>query len=311
MKRNAENWLRAPNVNPRWCLGVVVFWSIILGLLSQTQLASDITNKITLSSYFKFRNYLEKNQEIDKRIKVFAFDDRSVFALKRPSLTMLEWINLIKEIDKQKPKMIIFDLMFSILNIPEAEYDATMSALRDLDSVNAKIVTGSYSSVSKNRIRKEIALDDPDFNPRSYLKLPSNKEQLQLKNYETVSFNKNDKYILGPDQRLRPHLDHIGNIEYDHSGGAVFYPFIKVSNEYVLPHLMMYASKSVEFYRGNIYVNRKLLPVKEDNSAYINYAAPLTYYKKIKPMIRLLDDRTRANPVSPIIAGKLPVPELL
>ena len=72
MKRNAENWLRAPNVNPRWCLGVVVFWSIILGLVSQTQLVSDITNKITLSSYFRFRNYLEKNQSIDKRVKSFC-----------------------------------------------------------------------------------------------------------------------------------------------------------------------------------------------------------------------------------------------
>ena len=140
MKRNAENWLRAPNVNPKWCLSVVIFWSILLGLLGQTQFANDITNKVTLSSYFRFRNYLGKNQDIDPRIKVFAFDDRSVFKLNRPNLTMLEWINLIKDLDKQKPKMIIFDLMFSILNIPDAEYEATMAGLKDLQNINAKIV---------------------------------------------------------------------------------------------------------------------------------------------------------------------------
>ena len=237
--------------------------------------------------------------------KVFAFDDRSVFALKRPSLTMLEWINIIKEIDKQKPKMIIFDFLFSILNIPEAEYDATLLALKDLDDVNAELVAGAYSSISKNRIRKEMSLDNPDFNPKSYLKLPSKREQLQLKNYETVSFDKNDKYILGPDPRLIPYLDHIGNIQYDSTGGAVFYPFTKVDNEYVLPHLMMYSSKSLEFYRGNIYANRKLLPVKKDNSAYINYSSPLTYYKKIKPMIRLIDEGTRAKTVSSINKGDI------
>ena len=104
MKRNPENWLRSPNVNPKWCLGVVIFWSIILGFLSQSQLAKDIDNKVTLSSYFRFKNYVGQNQNIDSRIKVFAFDDRSVFRMGRPSLTMLEWINVIKRLTPENPK---------------------------------------------------------------------------------------------------------------------------------------------------------------------------------------------------------------
>ena len=58
MKRNTAKWLRAPNVNARWCLGVVLFWSIVFGLFGTTQLALDITNKVTMSSYFRFRNYI-------------------------------------------------------------------------------------------------------------------------------------------------------------------------------------------------------------------------------------------------------------
>ena len=272
-------------------MGVVIFWSIILGFLSQSQLAKDIDNKVTLSSYFRFKNYVGQNQNIDSRIKVFAFDDRSVFRMGRPSLTMLEWINVIKKIDTRKPKMIVFDLMFSILNIPDVEYEETLKALEELKDVNAKLVTGSYSTKQKSRIRQSVDLQNTDFDPRTYLKLPADKDKLNLKNFETVSYDKNDKYILGPDSRLLRYLDHIGNIEYDKSGGAVFFPFTKVADDYVLPHLMMYAADSVEFYRGNIYVNRKLMPVKKDNTSYVNYASPMTYYKKIRPMINLLNPK--------------------
>ena len=61
-----------------------------LGLSGQTHLAKDITNKITLSTYFRVRNYLDMGPKIDEKFAVYAFDDSSVFRLNRPSLTMLE-----------------------------------------------------------------------------------------------------------------------------------------------------------------------------------------------------------------------------
>ena len=57
------------------------------------------------------------------------------------------------------------------------------------------------------------------------MKFPSNKSKLRLNNFETPTYYVGDKYILGPDKRLRPYLDHIGNIAYDYDGGGVFFSF--------------------------------------------------------------------------------------
>ena len=77
--------------------------------------------------------------------------------------------------------MIVFDLMFSILNIPESEEEETVKALKSLKDINATIVTGAFSSPVKQRLRPAVSPLAKDFQLKSYFKLPNNRENLKLK----------------------------------------------------------------------------------------------------------------------------------
>ena len=104
---------------------------------------------------------------------------------------------------------------------------------------------------------------------------------------------------------FRSYVDHIGNISYDYSGGGVFYPFIKVGKDTVLPHLMVYAADSIEFYKGNVYLNKKLLPLRQDKSSFVNYSKPMSYFKKITPIVNLLDSKKKMKTLAKIKEGDI------
>ena len=84
-----------------------------------------------------------------------------------------------------------------------------------------------------------------------------------------------------------------------------FFPFIKVGKDHVLPHLMTYAADKMEFYRGNIYLDKKIVPLKSNNSSFVNYSKPMDYYKSIRPIKSLVDPKKKAKTLSKIKEGDI------
>ena len=60
---------------------------------------------------------------------------------------------------------------------------------------------------------------------------------------------------------------------------------------------MTYAADKMEFYRGNIYLDKKIVPLKSNNSSFVNYSKPMDYYKSIRPIKSLVDPKKeKQNP---------------
>ena len=251
---NKVKWLQQPNVSHTWAAITVVIWVALLFVFQDTQLATDIENKVSLPSYFRFRDEVNKSPKLHPKIKIYGVDDSTVSWLKSPSLTIEQWSTLLQEVDLRKPKAIVIDAMFSIANIPSERKEESLLAIEALKNLSTPVIVGAFAAPQAVPYRKKISLDNPNFKLKNYVHLPENFYSDPNKVAKGLHlFPARGANIYGPDPRLRPYFRKVGQILY--SGDSRFIPFLRIDDKTAIPHFMVYVDEDPKFYKGSLFAS--------------------------------------------------------
>ncbi|SMF55493.1 adenylate/guanylate cyclase domain-containing protein [Pseudobacteriovorax antillogorgiicola] len=283
-------WLQQPNVSHTWALTSVLIWVGLLFAFQDTQIASDVDNKISLPSYFRLRHELSKGPELHKKIKVFGVDDSTVSWLKSPNLTMEQWSQLLLDIDRRKPKAIIIDAMFSIANIPSDRVAESQQAIEAMSAIESRVIVGAFAAPKVVPFRQKISLDNPAYELKNYIHLPENLYSDPEKVARSLNlYPARGGHIYGPDPVLRPYFKHVGQILY--SGNSRFIPFLRIDDTTAIPHFMIFADDEPKFYKGKLYLRKAKISTYEDGTAPINFNSFRYYLGKTTALRFLMEDR--------------------
>ena len=290
-------WLQEPNIGPLWAGICIGLWVLALQLFQGSQFAKDIETSLTAPSLFSLRDAWGNSPQVSDKIKVYGVDDSTVSWLNSPFLSTDQWVQLIRLIDRRKPKAIIIDSLFSIANDSYNKY-----SLKGLGVVTTPIYVGSFSTPRKIPYRPAISLNRTSFQLNRYIYeseqyTPSPKgEYLQnLRIYKSK-----DKFLYGPDPAFRRYFKNIGQILY--YGDGRFIPFLKMNNRVAIPHLMLQIDDSAKFYQGQLYVNQSKLSTYKDGTAPINFSSMNHYMGKTKAL-RVLLDKNKNQSIQSIQEG--------
>ena len=299
---NKVKWLQKPNVSNTWALVSVLVWVSLVMSILDTQFAMDIESKISLPAYFRVRDSLGKSPKLNEKIKVYGVDDSTVSWLKSPTLTMEQWAKVFGDIDKRNPKAIFVDGMFSIANIPKEREKETISAIKSMANIKTKLVVGAFAAPIKVPFRKELSLDNPDYQIENYIYLPEGQKKNSQEYIDSLNlFKSRGAQMYGPDPMLRPYFTHMGQILY--SGNSRFIPFLRLTRNIAIPHLMVFADDEPKFHKGHLYLRKAKVPTYDDGTAAINFNTFRYYLKRSKPLRLLMNEKFSKKNLNDIKKG--------
>ncbi|MCB9229589.1 MAG: SpoIIE family protein phosphatase [Deltaproteobacteria bacterium] len=291
----------------------VLSWSSLIMLLQHSQTGSFINHRIATVLDFRVRDYLGKNPPISPKIKIFGFDDKTFSVMQRPELYIDEWALCIKRLSEYQPKIIIIDKLFSVLYDPHESYQKTITTIKQ---AGVPVVVGSFVSANK------IAFRDPlDYHQTLY-HIPSAEKQgirleksnLNLQNKPGEQFYPEDKlwwgsgdpyryfsdfreqHAYGPAPLLRNAFTWVGHLQY--AGNIHISPFIRIDNDYWIPHASLLAADSYSVQEGSAFVNNQKLFLNDHGEIMVNLSPVSAYYKKIRRISLLLDPPRESRPLA-------------
>ena len=276
---NIVKWSSAISI--LWFLAITLFWNFNL-FEHVNQISSDID--------YRVRNSLKKGPHLSEKIKIYAFDDKSVKKLQRTDLYIDEWASILEVIAKSKPRKIIVDKLFSIQNDP---YNRIEDAANKIRKIKSNIAIGGVSAPSPIKFREPIDFEyagikfrtekDNKQKSSSNFRIASLGEQAAI---ETLVSDRSQFYFYGPAKNLVSAFPNIGMINYGGKGKIV--PFMQTKEKHILPHLSLYAANVVEIKNNQIFIDGYELILNRDKSIHINLSSLQEYQKKTRRMQSLL-----------------------
>jgi len=88
-------------------VGVVVMAFVIMAIIQQSLLGSELRYRSETVSYFNLRDRLTYTPELMPNVQIFVYDDPTVANTARFDLSQTDWINVLKAIDQRHPAAIV------------------------------------------------------------------------------------------------------------------------------------------------------------------------------------------------------------
>ena len=302
MNHYDQNWLQRPNVTYGRVLVIVCCWVILLLLFDQTRFAADIENKLSNPFLFRTRDQMGLSPVLDGKIKVLVVDDKSVAWMKSPELSLDQWVNLLVAIDRQKPKAIIIDKMFSMLNTSGKKQDEIQRLIGILESIETPIVVGAF--VAPQHIDYRVPLNlDRDYNRIASWQppAPGGLDSAAPASIDIKLPVARSEFAYGPDPYLRSAVRYIGHLLYD--GDGKIRPVLRLSEQTVLPHFMALAADQHFFTGGGLYLNGRKVTSHDDSGILLNFSSFTHYLSKVKPIRKSLEMLSRGQKLTNVDAG--------
>ena len=130
-----------------WAVIIVLTYATCISLVSETDFGRLLRFKISTSSEYYVKRYVDKSPTLSDKIKIFAFSDKDLATLKRPNLFTHEWAELLSMIASMQPKVIFIDKIFSFLTDPDQRIKESIAAI---EAIETPIIVGAF--LSKNKI---------------------------------------------------------------------------------------------------------------------------------------------------------------
>lgn len=234
----------------------LIFFASLL-LAGRFGLFDVIDRNISKPIEFRLRNHLGLDPLIDERIKIVNFDDTTVTALGRTELTLLEWKQVLRHLSLHKPKKILIDKAFQVVDI-----DNQLQEVQFTGSDLAPIFVGSFSSRSRIPGRTLLQSNAPMLRGHKGLPLPD-----QSKNF-----------IYGPAQEVKALFSGYGSINYNQNGHMPV--AIQSKDGTLFPSLGLLVGDSFSVNREGIRVDDQIIPVRPDGSIQVNQSSTPRYFDK-------------------------------
>ena len=248
---------------------------------------------------FYLRSALDMSPTLSPKIKIYSYDDKTISYLQRTDYYIDEWNKILQYISSHHPRVIMLDKLFSITNDP---YKQVESAVANLRMITSPLVTGGFSPAQIIRTRKPI---DLNFHARSIKNLQG---QGILRRLGSSAIEENtdskilDSKILdlkisspyyGPSRKLFEVFPNVGNITTEANGEVK--PFIRVSEDHVIPHFSLYAGKNIKITDDSLFVDDKQIPLNSEGNMLGNFSKLESYYKNTKIIQSLVELEKRGK----------------
>lgn len=234
---------------------LVFFISLLLG--GQFGLFDVIDRNISKPVEFQLRNHLNRDPPIDERIKIVNFDDATVTALGRTDLTLQEWSQVLQHLSLHKPKKILIDKVFQVV-----DKSSQMEAMQLSGSNLVPIFVGSFSSPFKISGRALVRTNAPMLMGHKSLPWPQ-----QVKSF-----------IYGPADEVKPLFSGYGSINYNQDGHMP--AAIQAQDGTLFPSLGLLAGDRFSVGDDGLRVDDLLVPVRPEGNIQVNQSNTLRYFDK-------------------------------
>src|SRR5690242_19730233 len=105
--------LRLPKLPRAAWIGL--FWLLTLSLLRVTAVGAGLKSAVVLPSLFALRAALQQTPAVDPRLKIFAYDDRSIALTGRGELEPRHWVRIVQRLSALRPRAIVIAKVFSVM----------------------------------------------------------------------------------------------------------------------------------------------------------------------------------------------------
>lgn len=198
---------------------------------------------------------------LDPRIKVFAFDDRTVAKLGRFDLTLPEWATVFETLANRKPAGIFLDKLFDNPTYKTEEVDDFVNRL---SNIITPVVPIAFVKDSPIPYREHLEMSKIRGAPKLEETTNSDKEVPSL-------------FAYGPRLDLLPAFKSTGHALYSGDGHVQLYYTLK---NWVLPHWSLNAADKITFHDSLVSINNLEVPQDSKGRVIVNLASSATYRKK-------------------------------
>ncbi|SMF72643.1 PP2C family protein-serine/threonine phosphatase [Pseudobacteriovorax antillogorgiicola] len=248
-----------------------IFWISVLLLVQTSFLKSSIQTYISHPVDFILRNRLEQTPPLSPKLKIFALDDQSVAFLGDNEIGLKDFVLLVENIARKKPKVIILDRLFGETpKGPEADY-----WLDRLAKIDVPIYSGSYFNYRSIAYRQELNLETDQYR---FSKYPGGAEHDPKK----FKFQKQSGIAYGYASAYEGAFNGVGHIKQNDDG--TFFPMVLYRKDYLVPYLGLYAGHDLKLMDGELYVNGHEVPMTRKGASIINHRPVIDYYRISKSM---------------------------
>ena len=256
MRKPIENIrLMSRDLPIRNTLLAVTLFSLLISGLHHSQLGEAVRNWIERPITFRYRGWLSKHPKLSKRVKIFAYDDKTLGYVNNEDLHLNQWSELMAHFGKAKPKAVFIDKIFGT---PLGRDQAT-SFVQRLQGFDFPVVVGSFVSYYDLKFRPVVPLEKAVFDPKQYFP-------------EGTSFpswlESQPAMVYGPSPEVYPAFRHVGHLLYD--GSFFFRPVIRLLEDRLIWGAPFYLSDKRLIHPTSVEVDTGQVPVDEAGRILLN-----------------------------------------
>lgn len=300
MARPIGNLFRSQAIAFKTLLAIVVVAALFVSIYSYTEVQSYIEQQIVQPINFRVRSKLGRDPKLHPKLKIFNIDDTTANWLRTPSPNLPQWSALLSAIDQLNPEMVFVDQIFQVGDYQTKNRATFKQALRDLRRLHSRVIAGAF--VAPQKIRTAVPLElkgKSQYDPKSIGASPISRkpffwggEALPLAGGE---------FVYGPHPNLLQGFRYVGHIHYE--GKNVVTPYFRVKQRYVLPHMALYAAKSVRYRQGNLYVDGKKVTTNGNGQILLNFSPYPQYLASSKSLKNNFVRALNGKPLKGINSG--------
>ena len=265
-------------------------WFAIIFAFQRTDLGKNIEYQLAHRLEFNLRDQLGKSPALDRKIKIFAYDDLSISAFNAAEIALDDWANMLNALGERKPQTIIIDKIFGYIS--RSDEKSLPRFVRELRNQKSTTVLSSFLRDTLLPQRPLLDLERPEYNL----------DAEQRENPDALDWlpilNKN---AYGPLPEIAEASPFIGQILY-HGLGRV-YPWVRVSQNRAIPHASLLAAADLSLDERGTLLDGSVLPTDADGMLPINFTSGRQYYKKAKSMRSLISRARAKTPITDVQEG--------
>lgn len=267
-------------VLPFKCTVAVILWTAVFLITP----ASGVLNNFGFAALFRIRAMLTK-PELDPRIKIFSFDDRTVARLKAFDLSLDDWSIALKAIDANKPKIIMIDKIFDNPSYDDAAVTRFAEAVSALDAPVVPIVFGSPRPIA---FREE---------------LPSSAVRTGVPSTPAPSWVA-QRFVYGPEAALAGGFKKLGHAVYDPTG---FLPAMIAGRDLLVPHWSFALREDLRVADDAIHLGDSRVPHTRDGKILVDIQHEETYRNRTFAMVTVIEKAKSGQNISIVKPGDIVV----
>jgi serine phosphatase RsbU (regulator of sigma subunit)/CHASE2 domain-containing sensor protein len=255
-----------------------IVWYIMILLANDNQVIKSLRIRVSQRIEFNLRHYLGKTPPISSKIKILALDDGTFSYLKGPNPSILQWAELLSNLDAKQPRAILIDKMFAVAPPDDAE---TAHAISLLKKIKTPIYTGTYLSPVILKQRDVISVEDAHYSVKRLIDIPYAPDTI-FERLPTL-VEKRNHYLYGYEKWYANIFKGVGHITYNDDARVP--PVILFNNDRVIPHLGLTFAESVQIKNQQLQIGDFAVPLDSDGYLHFNYRPPEFYSKQAKSMM--------------------------